>query len=102
MRIACAMIAAVLALTATPPSAEEVSDFDRFQLWHYCLPTDLVVEGLPKDAANIGLTKKAITIAVRSRLRAARLYEAEAPFTYLYVNVAVLSRAYSIDIAYNK
>ncbi len=93
MRVASIMIAAALALTTAPASAEEVSDYDRFQLWQYCLPTDLVIEGLHKDAADIGLTKESITIAVRSRLRAARLYEADAPFTYVYVNVAVVGRA---------
>ena len=95
------VVASLLAISPTA-SASEVSDYDRFGLWNGCLPTDLVVEGLGKDEANIGLTKEAITVAVQSRLRGARLFEADHQFTYLYVNVHVVGRAYSIHFAYNK
>ena len=52
---------------------------------------NLVIEGLPAGGAAIGLTNEAVTAAVRSRLRAARLYEAgEDPYLpYLYVQVNV-------------
>ena len=63
---------------------------------------ELVVENLSEDAAQIGLTKEKIAIAVRSRLRAARLYEVSAHTPYLYVNAAVRSLSFSIFIGYNK
>ena len=86
-------------LTAATASAEEVSDDDRFQLWNGCLPMELVVESLHQDAADIGLTKEEITIAVRSRLRAAQLYEAYALLTFLYVRVDVARHIYAVDFS---
>ena len=105
MRIACAMIAAVLALTAAPASAEEVSDYDRFQLWNKCRPMELIVAKLTDDASDIGLTKNAITVAVRSRLRSARLYSTddhEAQNSSLYVSVHVVGAAFNIGADYSK
>ena len=66
---------------------------------------DLVVEGLPDDASDISLTKDAIEVAVRSRLRAARLYSeesADAAWSFLYVNVNVVGPAHGIGVAYEK
>ena len=94
------LLAAALLLSA-PAWAEEVTDYDRFRLWNDCGPMTLVVENLPKDAADIGLTREAITTAVRSRLRAARLYKADA-LPYLYVNVNVVGRGFGIGVEYNK
>ena len=65
----------------------------------------LVVEGLPDDATVTGLTKEAIEIAVRSRLRAARLYNdssAETAWSYFYINVNVVGRAFGTAAEYNK
>ena len=77
-------VMAVLLFIGTSVLAEEVSDLDRFQLWNDCRAMNLVVEGLNQDAAEIGLTREAIETAVRSRLRAARLYNADAgPFLYV-------------------
>ena len=70
------------------------SSHDCFQLWSACPPLDLIVEGLPEDAEEIGLTRERIQTAAESRLRAARLYDAEAGH-YLYVNVNVVGRAFS-------
>ena len=72
-----------------------------FQLWSACRPLDLIVEDLPEDAEEIGLTRERIQTAAESRLRAARLYDAEADH-YLYVNVIVYRFAFSIDIGYRK
>ena len=72
------LLAAALLLSA-PAWAEEVTDYDRFRLWNDCGPMKLVVENLPKAAADIGLTREAITTAVRSRLRAAHLYSTQMP-----------------------
>ena len=93
--------ALVLALATPSGAAEKVTELDRFRLWHECLPMDLVVEGLQKDA-DTELTEEAITVAVRSRLRAARLYKADALFSYLYVNVNVVPPAFSISIEFQK
>ncbi len=70
-------LAAVLAFVLAAPSgaAEKVTDRDRFQLWNDCRTMGLEVEDLGKDATEIGLTKEAVTVSVRSRLRAARLYK---------------------------
>ncbi len=60
-------VVALLVLTATTPvGAEDVSSMDRFQLWYACEPISLVVEYLPDHAAEMGLTREAITTTVRS------------------------------------
>ena len=73
----------------------------RFQLYADCRPMDLVVEDLPGGVLTIGLTKEAIQAAVESRLRSARLYDSRASH-YLYVNVNVVGRAFSIRLEFNK
>ena len=98
-------IVAALLLTAVSTSAEEVSDEDRFQIWNGCKPVRLVVEGLPDAVTAIGLTEDAIMVAVRSRLRAARLYtedRTEAAWSYLYINVNAIGRAFSLYTRYRK
>ena len=65
----------------------------------------LVVEELSNDATTLALTKDAITVAARSRLRAARLYSedtAATAWSYLYVNVNVFGSAHGIGVDYNK
>ncbi len=86
---------------ATPVWADEISAYDRFQLWNDCGTMDLVVEWLNEDAAAIGLTREAIEIATRSRLRGARLYDAE-QFTNVYVQITVVSAAFNIKVEYQK
>ena len=79
------------------------TSLDCFQLWNACRPLYLlVVEGPTEDAEEIGLTKERIQTAAESRLRAARLYDAEAADHFLYVNVNVVGRAYSIGVGYRK
>lgn len=98
-------IAAVFLITAASASAEEVSGWDRFQLWNECRPTQLVVEEMHKDAGDIGLTKRAIEVAVRSRLRGARLFTEDyndSALSYLYVNVNVVGLGYSLSVEYKK
>ena len=81
----------VAALLAAPTvAAEKISKFDRFQLWADCLPMNLVVSDVTKSAPMFGLTTEAVEIAVRSRLRAARLYDATTITPYLDVGVRVL------------
>lgn len=96
-----APLAAAALLLAAPATAEEVSGVDRFRLWNACKPMRLVVESLRQDAADIGLAEDAIEVAVRSRLRGARLYDAGGS-ELLYVNVNVSGRAFSTSIGYHK
>ena len=86
---------------ATPPK----SGLDRFKLWNYCGPVELLVEEIREDGKAIGLTKETITIAVRSRLRAARLYrhiDFGSSWPYLYTNVHVVGSAFSVRLEFNK
>ena len=97
-------LAGTFLLTAASAAAE-VNEFDRFALWNECRPMHLAVEDLDEDSAEIGLSKEALEIAARSRLRAARLYSEdffEGSFSYLYINVTVSSRALSISVEYKK
>ena len=91
--------------SAKPSSAEEISNLDRFDLWNDCRPVTLLVAPLPGTATTIGLTKDTIQTAVRSRLRAARLYSegfSETAGSRLHINVTVIKSAYSILIQYGK
>ena len=95
-----AVALAILILVSVSARADEATD--RFDLWAECKSMHLVVEGLPDDAATIGLTKDSIEAAVRSRLRAARLYTADFSPHYLYVRVTVLGLAFSTEMHFNK
>ena len=100
-RLTVSLVVSTSVLLAEAASAESVTDYDRFRLWNNCQPMDLMVGSLSKDVAQIGLTKEKIAISVRSRLRAARLYDMSArPF--LYVNVLVVGRAFGSFVEYNK
>ena len=104
-RHTCLWLAAALLLTAASTSAGEVDDYDRSRLWNECRSMDLVVENLSDNATTIGLTRDAIEITVRSRLRSARLYSedfANTAYSSLYVNVHVVGRAFSSDVSYSK
>ena len=81
--------------------AEAPSASDRFHLFNRCGPMDVVVENLTTDASEINLTKNSLQAAAESRLRAARLYSADAP-PYLYLNVHVVGGAYSIELSYKR
>ena len=95
-------LAAALLIITTAASAGEVSDRDRFRLWNECRPMGLVVEGLPDDATDISLTEDAIEVAVRSRLRAARLYRTHVGVPFLQVDVGVARLSYRIQVDYVK
>ena len=95
-------LALTLAVWPGHATAQDVSDYDRFKLFNECGPMDLAVEDY-EDAgwADIGLTVDRIQTMAESRLRAARLYDATAG-TYLYVNVIVASRGFSLSVEYKK
>ena len=104
MRHMAFLVVIITALMAIAPAGatEEVSDHDRFALWNYCAPMDLVVVDLSGDATDIGLTKDAVTVAVRSKLRAARLYSAGSRVPLLAANAHVVSTALNIRVQYFK
>ena len=80
---------------------QELTVEERFSLFNNCMPMDVVVEGLSDDAVELGLTENSLISAVESRLRSARLYDKDAS-NYLYLNVSVVSPAFSIRLAYEK
>ena len=100
-RLTVSLIVSTSVLLADSASAASVTDYDRFRLWNNCQPMDLIVGSLSKGEVQIGLTKEEIAVAVRSRLRAARLYDTSA-LPFLYVNVHVVGRAFSGIVEYNK
>ena len=99
-RFAIVLAAACLAVAA-PAAAETVSDLDRFKLWNQCGAMELFVVRQTKGAPELGLRKEAIANAVRSRLRAARIY-ADETHTRLRVRVTVLNSAFSIRVSFMK
>lgn len=102
MRTILALVLSIPLLGGALPSLSEgVTDIDRFELWTGCEPIDLIVENLPQDAHNIGLQRDKIIYNVRSRLRAAQLYNSESG-PHLYVNVTVVGNAYSISLSLRK
>ncbi len=110
------ILSAMLAILSTADVVAQRAEYmveervARFQLFTGCARMGLVVEDLPPGAGQIGLTRGAITRAVESRLRSARLYtsDSEYPFYVLYVNVGVLdldrggSLPYAVDIYFTQ
>ncbi len=94
------VIVAVLAIF--PAEAEEVTELDRFRLWNECRTIRLVVEDMSEHASTIGLTKRAVETAVRSRLRAARLYDSNLSNAYFYVRISIGRQALNIDVSLEK
>ena len=104
-RLILPTVALALALSTPADATEKVTEHDHFELWNNCLPTRLLVEDLHKGAAAIGLTKEDITVAARSRLRAARLYSADRKKTvgsFLLAQVSVVGAAFSSELLYFK
>ena len=96
-------LALALAVWPGHATAQDVSAYDRFELFNECRPMDLTVEDYEDDAGwtDIGLTVDRIQTMAESRLRAARLYDATA-FPILYVNLGVSSSSFSLGVKYRK
>ncbi len=94
--------------SSSPTDIERaIERMEHFKLWNECGSVYLVVESLNNDAAEIGLTKERIETAVRSRLRAARIYgggvfDAVYWDPLIYVNVAVANSAFSVRLDFVK
>lgn len=71
---------------------------ERFTLFTNCARMKLVTGGLTDDAADIRLTEERIQTVAESRLRAARLYDANVIHPWLFVIVHVAGSAFSIDV----
>lgn len=98
--------ALVLLLAGSVYAATPEDQLAQFQLFNQCAAMRLVVEDLPDEASDIGLTEETLQAALESRLRAARLYAnrsdlVSAP-SYLYLRINQAGRAFSISLEYNK
>ena len=94
-------LAVVLTMgAATAQSLDLDRTIERFELFNNCEPMYLLVENLPPDAAEIGLSKQGVQAAVESRLRSARLYDSSGSSSYLYVNVNVVGAAFGVELEY--
>ena len=95
----------LLALALTIAPVQDVTDYDRFQLFSNCEPMNLLIFGFSdanKNEEEIGLTEERVQFAMESRLRSARLYTSDRSRPYLSVSVSVVSRAFSISLKYSK
>lgn len=98
MRVAFAL--AALLLPFTPIAAQEndyAAQIDTFDLFTRCAKMDLLVTVQDTKNNLPRLTELSVERAVRSRLRAAQLYDEES-FSYLYVSVLIVDRASSISV----
>ncbi len=95
----------VALLTACTAASAESSTYEemrkKFELFTNCKRLDILIERLPKDAIEIGLNRDRLRTAVESRLRSARLFDAES-YEHLYVNVNVVGRAFNVEIELQK
>ena len=96
------MAVGLLAAGSVAAQEEAVTDVDRFELWTECKPVRLLVENLGEDAAVIGLSREDITVAARSRLRAARIYTPDRVDYKLYIRVSTVGCAFSMSIEFQK
>ena len=92
------MLAAVWPGHAT---AQEVSNLDRFELFNECAPIRFFTEN-DTEAPAIGLIDARIRTLVESRLRSARLYDADAE-SWLFIRVNVAGKgSFSLSVEYKK
>ena len=87
--------------SGTQAVAEETDDRDLFNLWTKCATLDLVIAELDEEETAFGLTANRIETLVRSRLRAARIYDSD-KFEYLFVEVVVVGEAFLVHFDFNK
>lgn len=99
-RFAILLISASLCFGAPAGADDSKARWNRFSLWNKCELLDLTVR-MTGDATKIGLTKEAVLAAVRSRLRAARLYS-DRDSAMLLVRITVGGPAFHVDISYHK
>ncbi len=101
-RLTLPTVTVALVLATTPGAADVATKMDHLQLWHACQSVGLLVEDLPDDAGKIGLQKRDIETAVRSRLRGGRIYNDRSSSLHLYVNVNVVGTAFSVGFHFKR
>ncbi len=94
MRIAIAVAALLLPATL---SAQEPTARDTFQLFTSCSKMYVFVGVRDKGNEIPALTESSVRRTVVSRLRAARIYNAEAAFNSLSVGVMIVGNAFSVS-----
>ncbi len=104
MRHMGVLVAIIMALVTTmhAGAAEKISDADRFRLWNDCKPVRMFIQVGVKAGADIELTEDAVALAVRSRLRAARLYRKGTGAPILAVNVNAALQGFGVPVEFNK
>ena len=76
---------------------------DRFELFAGCSPVGVTVEKLSDDGKKIGLTVGDLQAAIESRLRAARIYNANKPAVpYLRIVVVVQGPSFAATVSFRK
>ncbi len=113
------VVALALVLAAPASAVEKATERDRSRLWNDCRPVDVIVVGLSDDAGKIGLRRKTLETAVRSRLRGARIYDGIPPAReprwigwkvdhvrygepFLYLDVNVVGVAFGVEVGFRR
>ena len=107
-----AALSVLLAAAAPLQAVIDVEEAERFLYWTGCSPLHLAVivspDSIAPDSVRMGLTNAAVATAVRSRLRAARIYTDNVEASSLGVRVSVLHSkkmtggAFAVDISLHK
>ena len=92
------LLLVLLATIARADVPDHLGWVDAFQLWTGCQPVSLGVNLQKDNAPDLDLTEEQIEIAVRSRLRSARVYHESVDPPYLEVTVHVASQAFRIRV----
>lgn len=94
---------AVFSLLPGTVAQSPAERLDRFYLFNNCQPMYLLVEGLPPDALETGLSQESIQAAVESRMRSARIYTSDqSALAYLYVNLNISNLAFNLRLEFKK
>ena len=86
---------------AVPVEGQEVTDYERFQLFTECAPLKVLAPISGEEAEEIGLTQNRILTMAESRLPAARLWS-DGLSVFLSIGVAVFRGAYAYKVAFTK
>ena len=101
MLLLSVLMGGLLVCSTVGVTGPRYSILEGFWLGNECEPIGLLVEPVGQAETRMGLTQQRIITTVRSRLRAARLYQ-ERIGPYLYVNIQVVGSAFSVRLAFNK
>ena len=74
MRSLLAILTFAMLLVRVANPQDTATRVERFELYNACNPVGLLIEALPADVKDLGLTEGALHEAAASRLRAQDLY----------------------------